>query len=140
VPLERISGATSTEDDDLVDAYVIDVTEAQGFHATTSSAWDEDAVAAWDTRLFVFEFDGLPLLGNDDALGVVGTQSFLSDSARQEGVINLTALPMTNGPHVLVVTGFANDPLDIDGLGLFSLSTNADPLFGPDPNAGPFDQ
>jgi hypothetical protein len=41
---------------------------------------------------------------------------------------------------VLVITGFANDPLDIDGLELFSLGADADALFGPDPNAGPFHQ
>jgi hypothetical protein len=139
-PLESISGATSTGGDDFVDAYVIDVINAQSFYATTSSAWDEDAAAAWNTRLFLFELDGLPLLANDDAPGDVGTQSYLSDPALFEGVIDPTALPLTNGPHVLVITGFANDPLDTDGLALFSLSADADALFGPDSNAGPFDQ
>ena len=57
-PLHTITGLTNTAADDFVDAYVIKVTDAANFYATTSSAWDPDAVAVWDTRLFLFDPEG----------------------------------------------------------------------------------
>jgi hypothetical protein len=135
-PLHRISGLTNTGTDDFVDAYVIELIDAENFYATTSSAWDPDASAAWDTRLFLFTPTGEPLLANDDAPGSVGTQSFVSDPRIFPGDVDPTALPLVNGAIVLVITGYAKDPEDAD---VFALGSDFGGLFGPDPAAGPFD-
>jgi len=138
-PLHTITGLTNTSVDDFVDAYLIEVTDAANFYATTSSAWDPDASAVWDTRLFLFNPAGGPLLANDDAPGSVGTQSFVSDPSIFPGDVDPTAQPLVNGTVVLVISGYANDPEDADGTDLFALGGDYDALFGPDPAAGPFD-
>jgi hypothetical protein len=133
-----ISGATSTGDDDFVDAYLIDIVNPRKFYATTTPAMDPRASASWNTRLFLFDSDGTPVLANDDAPNAGAGQSYLGSPGTFVGPTGPTVSDLDAGRYVLVVSGWANDPVDGDGAWLFDLSSVSIALVGPQPAAGPF--
>ncbi len=63
-PLTAIRGTTSLALGDLVDAYGITITDPVDFYATTSALTDPNGTASFDTRLWLFNVDGTPVLGN----------------------------------------------------------------------------
>ena len=138
-PLTTISGATFTIPDDPADAYLITISDPANFYATLDSNFDPAAGTSngFDSRLFLFDAAGIPVLANDDNGGSV--QSLITDPASFPGTVRPTAEPLTAGDYVLVVAGFEDDPVDADGLPLFGvLGLAPTALFGPDPAAGPF--
>ena len=142
-PLTSITGLTSLQVGDIVDAYGIRITNVASFYATTSALTDAAASADYDTRLWLFNVDGTPLLGNDDAPGDTDFHSLLTDPRSYPGTIAPTAsgIMLTPGRYVLIISGFINDPEDsanLDLVGPFLVGGFED-LHGPNPGAGPFD-
>ena len=138
-PLTTITGATFTVPNDPADAYLITITDPASFYATLDSGFDPAAGTNnnFDSRLFLFDDAGNPVLANDDTGGSV--QSLITDPANFPGNVQPTAPSLTPGDYVLVVAGFEDDPVDTDGLPLFGvLGLDPTALFGPDPDAGPF--
>ena len=142
-PLTTITGVTSLALGDLVDAYGIMITDPVDFYATTSALTDPNGTASFDTRLWLFNVDGTPVLGNDDAPGDESFHSLLTAPQSYPGTVAPTAagIILTPGKYVLIIGGFSIDPEDannIDMVGPFLIGTFED-LHGPDPAAGPFD-
>ncbi len=142
-PLTAISGTTSLALGDLVDAYGIRITDAADFYATTSDLTDPNGTASFDTRLWLFNVDGTPVLGNDDAPGDASLHSLLTAPQNYPGTVAPTAngIMLTPGKYVLIIGGFGIDPEDannIDMVGPFLVGSFED-LHGPNPPAGPFD-
>ncbi|MBS0197770.1 MAG: M36 family metallopeptidase [Planctomycetes bacterium] len=98
-PITNISGSLSTGD---VDMYRINICNFSAFSATTEGG------AAFNTQLFLFDSNGLPVTFNDDT--ATGTQS------RMTGQF-LTA----NGDYYLAVSGADRDP--VSSLGELWLDT-----------------
>ncbi len=142
-PLTSISGLTSLQVGDIVDAYGIRITDVASFYATTSALTDAGASANFDTRLWLFFVDGTPVLGNDDAPGDTDFHSLLTDPQSYPGTVAATAsgIALNPGQYVLIISGYINDPEDsqnLDMVGPF-LTGGFEHLHGPNPGAGPFD-
>ena len=142
-PLRSITGLTSLQVGDTVDAYGIRITDVANFYATTSALFDAAASADFDTRLWLFSVDGTPVLGNDDAPGDSDFHSLLTDPQSYPGTVAPTALGISLNPgqYVLIISGYINDPedaLNLDMVGPF-LAGGFEHLHGPNPGAGPFD-
>ena len=142
-PLTAITGVTSLALGDLVDAYGITIIDAVDFYATTSALTDPNGTASFDTRLWLFNVDGTPVLGNDDAPGDASLHSLLTAPQNYPGTVAPTAngIMLTPGKYVLIIGGFGIDPEDannIDMVGPF-LVGSFEALHGPNPPAGPFD-
>lgn len=142
-PLTTITGVTELAIGDLVDAFGITITDPAAFFATTSALFDPNGTATFDTRLWLFNLDGTPVLGNDDAPGDTSFHSLLTDPQSYPGSVAATAagITLTRGPYVLIIGGFLIDPEDaanVDMVGPF-LNGFFEHLHGPTPAAGPFD-
>jgi MYXO-CTERM domain-containing protein len=90
-----------------VDLYQIRITDIAGFTASTVGG------AAFDTQLFLFAADGTGITENDDENDTFSLQSRINS----DGLIGTGAAP---GIFYLAITSFNNQPLDGDGLGMFS--------------------
>lgn len=142
-PLTTITGVTELAAGDVVDAYGITITDPAAFFATTSALFDPDGTASFDTRLWLFNVDGTPVLGNDDAPGDALFRSLLTDPQSYPGIVASTAagIALAPGEYVLIIGGFLIDPEDannVDMVGPF-LNGSFEQLHGPNPAAGPFD-
>ncbi len=142
-PLSTISGLTSRQAGDIVDAYGIRITDVASFYATTSALTDAGASANFDTRLWLFFVDGTPVLGNDDAPGDTDFHSLLTDPQNYPGTVAPTAvgIALNPGEYVLIISGYINDPEDAQNLDMVGpfVSGGFEDLHGPNPGAGPFD-
>lgn len=146
-PLTNIVG--ETEAGNLVDVYSIFITDPGSFYATTEETlFNQTGSASYDTRLFLFDLEGNPLLANDDIVGTPNWRSLIThpdDFPTTNGNgLGATAgdVVLTRGVYLLAVTGFRNEPTDATGAQLFSvtgsISTDNLELHGPNPAAGPF--
>ncbi len=140
-PLTAISGSTDAGAGDHTDAYVIRITDPANFYATTEEAFDANAFADFDTRLWLFDMAGNPIVGNDDWPGGSPFRSLITDAASWPGpgAVNDNPPPITPGEYVLVISGFSNDPEDVNGNDLINLG-DFSALNGPNPAAGAFDR
>lgn len=102
-----INGSTSANDPR--DAYCIKISDPNTFVITSDEAVNGFAIADFDTRLFLFDRKGEPVLYNDDT-PPSGTPfgSTLRATADDGSGFALTQ----PGEYVLVVGGFSDDPLD----------------------------
>jgi hypothetical protein len=143
--LEHISGGTDVSAGDWTDAYYIDIVAPQFFYATTDSRFDATASSNFDTRLWLFDLNGNLLLGNDDTptradlFATTLTDPSTWSNATGGSVFN-DPQSLTAGAYVLVISGFGNDPENMDGVDLAALDENFDALHGPNPLAGVFSQ
>ena len=134
--LNTISGATDGAGD-WVDAYTIKVTDVAAFYATTNVNYDPAAISTWDTRLWLVDQAGNIVFANDDAPGP-GLQSYISDSstyvANTGGVLfNNPGSIVAGETYTLIISGFANDPVDTGGVEMTNLNSDFDALQGPNP-------
>lgn len=140
--LDNITGATGSGD--FVDAYCIKITNAAAFRAATAAAFGGSA--SFDTRLFLFDIAGNPLLMNDDHPGGSPFNSMLSGPAFYTGTGEGTTdnpQEVVNGQdYILAVTGFSNMVENAANGEMFRVDTlfDFDNLYGPDPAvSGPAD-
>ena len=137
-PLDLIIGATHYFEE-WEDAYCIRITDVDAFYATTDPTYDPRLPEQWDSRLWLFTPEGDPVLGNDDAPNSAGYMSLLTDPSTFPGALYNSPSALTPGEYVLIISAYADDPLDAAGAELFSLGSDYDALHGPNPNAGAFD-
>ncbi len=139
-PLTAITGSTDSGAGDHTDAYLIRITDPAAFYATTDETFDATAFADFDTRLWLFDTSGNPIVGNDDHPGGSPFHSLITDAASWPGpgAVNDSPPPITPGDYILIISGFSNDPEDAAGNDLISLS-DFSALNGPNPAAGAFD-
>jgi hypothetical protein len=136
--LHLISGMTNSGGGDYCDAYLINIVDVDAFYATTSPNDDGDAICSWDSRLFLFTPDGQLLLGNDDTPSP-GLQSYISDPSTYPGVLFNSPPSLSAGQYVLVITGYSNEPYDVNSTAIMAMSSDFDALHGVIPGSLPFD-
>jgi hypothetical protein len=112
---------------DFEDVYLIRILGPTMFQAHTDSAGGGSA--DFDTQLWLFDANGLGLLGNDDAAAGVMQSQLLASSNDGTGV-TLT----TPGCYYLAISGFNNDPVSSGGA-IFS-QASATEISGPDGPGG----
>ncbi|MFK8013236.1 MAG: FG-GAP repeat domain-containing protein, partial [Marinicellaceae bacterium] len=125
-----------SSNNDFRDSYCIKIVDPENFRVTTDSNIDPTASATFDTRLYLFDIKGKPLLFNDDT--VHNTSPFHSTLT---GVANDGSGFVLNQPgeYNLVVSGFAQSPLDSSNNSLFNFNTDDSSLInGENPSAGRF--
>lgn len=128
--LTQISGMTSVSPTfDGVDSYLIYIDDPAGFVAATEAG--SGGVANFDTRLFLFDPDGNPLLANDDFPGGAPFHSRLTGTATDGSGFALTQ----PGFYVLSVTGYEAAPEDSGGNALFTFGAFNE-VSGPDGPGG----
>ena len=139
-PLTAISGSTDAASGDHTDAYLIRITDPANFYAATDETFDSNAFADFDTRLWLFDLAGNPIVGNDDHPGGSPFHSLITDAASWPGpgAVNDNPPPITPGDYILIISGFSNDPEDAGGNDLVNLG-DFSALNGPNPAAGAFD-
>ncbi len=116
-PLSLLSGSTSAMDSR--DAYCIKISNPSTFQVTSDSNVDGFATANFDTRLYLFDKRGKPLLFNDDtAPSTTPYTSTLTSVSTDGSGYNLTQ----NGEYILVVAGFSDKPFDSIANDLFNPS------------------
>lgn len=144
--LETISGVLDPSMGDHVDCYaikVLSVSGEAGFYATTDPGIDPDAVGGdLDTRMWIWEFSGDVISGNDDSPDLPGFYSVVADPT---GPIVYTAAPgnpvttalVDGNDYIICLSYYPNDPDDAGGNDLVILSPFV-ALNGPNPAAGAF--
>ena len=131
-PLTLIEGSTGPGDPR--DAYCIRVEESFFFLATTDPASHSGASATFDTRLFLFDEYGKPVLANDDS-PAGGTDLSTLDRTATDG--SGFALEQ-RGKYVLVVAGAPDVPHDLAGMDLFAFGAGSSLVHAPASGAGSF--
>ena len=125
----HINGGTGGGD--IQDMYQIMITNPQGFSAWTSG--DQGGAggsASFDTQLWLFDINGLGVLGNDDNPGGSPFHSGITVPA-DDGTGSAPAGP---GLYYLAISGFNDDPLSASGAIFFQDSF--DEVSGPDGPGG----
>jgi hypothetical protein len=144
-PLTNIRGATSEQN--RVDVYSIVITDPLAFYATTDPNYangNQTGTASYDTRLFLFDENGGPVLANDDSIDGAPFPSLITDPSVFPLNLDASAvgISLSAGKYLLAVTGWANDPEDAAGTNLFSTDGNISvsniELHGPNTAAGAF--
>ena len=131
--LDTIIGSTDAAD--LRDAYCIKIADPGSFLATTDPLTDPGASGDFDTRLFLFNEYGAPVLANDDTPpSGAPFLSTLTGTATDGSGFELDQ----PGKYVLVVTGFSEDPQDSTPVDLFDIGSDFDLVHAPNPAAGRF--
>ncbi|MFK8012022.1 MAG: FG-GAP repeat domain-containing protein, partial [Marinicellaceae bacterium] len=106
--LPYLFGKTTGPDDNR-DAYCIKIDDPENFQITSDSNTQPFATADFDTRLFLFDKRGTPVLYNDDTPpSTAPYHSTLTGIATDGSNFGLSQA----GEYVLVVAGFSDDPLD----------------------------
>jgi hypothetical protein len=155
-PIDVLVGSTDASASDLQDAWVIRVSDASQFLATTQPTLGGEA--SFDTRLWLFDLSGELIMFNDDSPdddfdGMATFSSTLAQPSVFETLPNDDGAPgnalidepgtLTDGQVVvLVISGFEEDPEDAAGVNqtrLFKFN-DFDALYGPNPDAGEFTQ
>ena len=130
--LTLITGSTFPTSDPR-NAYCIKITDPANFIATTDNNVDNSANTDFDTRLFLFDKRGKPLLFNDDTPpSAAPFASTLTGVATDGSGYVLTQA----GEYILVVAGFSDDPLDNIANNLFNQSASL--VHAPIPNSNHF--
>jgi len=132
--LLQLFGQTSASD--FRDSYCIKIADPTNFRVTTDANIDPLAFATFDTRLYLFDQYGQPLVFNDDTAH--NSSPFHSTLT---GVVTDGSGYSLNQPgeYTLVVSGFAHSPLDSLDNSLFNFdSGNSALINGANPNAGRF--
>lgn len=132
--LTTLSGAT-TATIDRRDSYCIKITDPDNFRATTDANSDPLASATFDTRLYLFDKRGTPVLYNDDTVNntapfhstITGTASDGSNFVLSQG-----------GEYVLVVGGFSDDAFDNSVNNVFNTTGNSSSINAANSSAGHF--
>ncbi len=138
-PLTTIHGATNAGMQDWVDSYCIVITDPDAFYATTAVMYDPNAMADWDTRLYLWDLDGNLIMANDDAPGD-GLQSLITNPNTYPGDLYNDPHYAQAGPcYILTITGYSNDAQDINNVDLVSFASDFDALHGKNPASGAFD-
>lgn len=132
--LDTISGALTLTTDDR-DSYCIDVVEAGVFQATTDPASETGATADFNTRLFLFNPWGDPVLANDDtAPSGSPFLSTLTGTANDE-----SGFVLAEGQYILTIAGSSDEPQDDTTTGLFDFGAGLDLVHASNPAAGLYD-
>ena len=132
--IQTIDGELDQTTGDERDAYCIRIVDPIAFLATTHPILHPEASGNFDTRLFLFTADGIPVLGNDNAFdGGFGLSVLRVDATDGSGF--LLGIP---GEYVLVVAGGPDDPRDGDDLALFRIEDDPLAIHAADPLAGSF--
>lgn len=84
------------------------------FFGTTSALFDPNGTASFDPRLWLFNLDGTPVLGNDDAPGDASFQFLLTDLQSNPGPVAST----TAGTDTIALNGAT---FDVPGPGVGTL-------------------
>lgn len=131
--LSLITGATSIQADPR-NAYCIKITDPADFVATTDNDINNAANTDFDTRLFLFDKNGQPILFNDDT-APNPSKPFPSTLT---GVTNDgSGFVLTQpGEYILVVAGFPDKPLDNIASDLFNIGNTT--VNTANPNVGKF--
>lgn len=140
---------------DHVDAYMITVTDAASFFASTDpddgGSFIDDGGFEDDSRLFLFDTLGNLVMANDDCpTGSVSLESCISNPGSFGGAtVDGPGSVVDGGTYILAISYFSNNILDADGDGIADFSFDFDALFGTNPfydaasgaweNAGDFD-
>ena len=132
--LTAIVGATSGSD--LRDAYCIKIVDPASFQATTDPNTLPGASGDFNTRLFLFDKYGGPILANDDT--PPSGAPFLSTltGTATDGSGFVLTVP---GEYVLVVAGAPDVPRDPTPTDLFDIGSGLDLVHARSPPAGRFD-
>ncbi len=132
--LLQIIGQTSASD--VRDSYCIKITDTNNFSVTSDANTDPAATATFDTRLFLFDKNGKPLLFNDDTAHNSAPFHSTLTGAATDGSGYVLDQP---GEYVLVVTGFAHSPIDSGNNSLFNFNSgNSGLINGSNPISGRF--
>ncbi len=139
-PLTTIHGATNSATQDWVDSYCIKITDVQAFYATTNSAYDSNAMADWDTRLFLWDLQGNLIMANDDTPSPWSSlQSLLTDPSTYPHVLyNDPQYIIPDECYILSITGYSNDAMDATNTAMVAFGSDFDALHGQAPGTGPF--
>ena len=109
------------------------IQDQAAFRATTNPADDAGASSAFDSRLWLFEWDGETsargLMANDDS-PTGGEGSLLTDPTAFPGVNENAQAPLEQERYVLVVGGVGVDAVDSEGTPLVPFSTATESLWG----------
>lgn len=130
--LSIVEGATGLAD--ARDAYCIRIDESFFFRATTDPNSHPEASATFDTRLFLFDEYGWPVLANDDSSAGGTTLSTLERSASDGSGFELEQ----RGRYTLVVAGAADSPQDVTGADLFDFGAGGTLTHSPATGVGAF--
>ena len=130
--LNLIVGNTSPSSDPR-NAFCIKITDPANFVATTDNAINNAANTDFDTRLYLFDKKGQPILFNDDTPpSTFPFPSTLTGVATDGSGYEL----MQGGEYILVVAGFPDDPMDNIANTLFN--QDAELVHAPIPDSNKF--
>jgi hypothetical protein len=132
--IQKIEGELDQATGDARDAYCIRIVDPISFVATTHPLLHPDAGGNFDTRLYLFTPEGLPVLANDNAIQGGFGLSLLKVNAT-DGSGFLLGKP---GEYVLVVAGAPDDPRDDEDSALFRIEDDPLAIHAADPLSGSF--
>ncbi|VAW40686.1 hypothetical protein MNBD_GAMMA01-1847, partial [hydrothermal vent metagenome] len=130
--LTLIDGSTFPTSDSR-NAYCIKITDPANFRATTDNNIDNTASTDFDTRLFLFDKKGKPLLFNDDTHPSTAPFASTLTGVATDGSGYVLTQP---GEYILVIAGFPDDPLDNIANNLFNQGAGL--VHAPIPNSNNF--
>ena len=139
--LDAISGSTDVASGDWVDAYCIKITDPLAFFAATAA--ELGGSTDFDTRLFLFDLSGNPLLMNDDWPdtaapfdGMLSGPSYYIGTG--EVVVDAPQEVVAGQDYILAITGYSNMVEDAALVDNFTVDSvfDFDALYGPNPAAG----
>ncbi len=132
--IQKIEGELDQGGGDARDAYCIRIVDPISFLATTHPLLHPDAGGNFDTRLYLFTSEGMPVLGNDNAIqGGFGLSSLKVNATDGSGF--LLGRP---GEYVLVVAGAPDDPRDDEDTALFRIEDDPLAIHAANPLSGSF--
>lgn len=126
-----ISGSTAATDPR--DSYCIKISNPSSFQVTSDTNINGFATANFDTRLFLFDKKGKPILFNDDTPPSSSPFASTLTGVATDGSGYVLSQP---GEYILVVAGFSDDPLDNIANNLFNQSASL--VHAPIPNSNHF--
>jgi hypothetical protein len=142
-PVVRIRGAltgisgipTLTGGPDLEDMYIIQIVDPGTFSATTVPEFGGSA--EFNTRLYLFDQDGNPLLGSDDTLidTVAGTTTSSGSTLLNMATDDTNVVLLESGIYFIAITVSPRVPRDGDGNPQFMFATPTE-VSGPDGPGG----
>ncbi len=137
--IDSIFGGINQTAGDYVDSYRITVTDPANFTATADALSNSNSGATFPGRLWLFDAQGNLVMANDLDPFLHGEQPYLSDPSTFPGELGDDPGSVVAGEtYVLAISSFANDPEDADGNDLATLFDGLESLWGPNPEAGPF--
>ncbi|MCA9295674.1 MAG: hypothetical protein KC983_04140 [Phycisphaerales bacterium] len=134
--LQGISGLpTLTGGPDLEDMYIIQIVDPGTFSATTVPEFGGSA--EFDTRLYLFDENGNPLLGSDDTLidTVAGTTTSSGSTLMNMATDDTNVVVLDPGIYFIAITVSPRVPRDGNGQPLFMFDSPTE-VSGPDGPGG----